>query len=1236
MKILARVGAGAAIAFCFFIVGCGGVGIATAGVPAISQVIPTSISAGSGDTTVQVVGSYLSDSTVLLWNDTPLSTTLVNDSTVSSPVEAASVAAPSTVELQLMNRVTGRKGNKVTFPITSRTAPLSISTTSLPGGTVGTAYSTTLSANGGTSPFSWQFTSGGMVPGLVVNSNGSITGTPTAAGTFSLGLTVTDSSQPAQTRFIALLLNIAAQPANASASMQALSVTTSSLASGTAGTAYSQALQATGGSGSYSWSIASGTLPSGLILSDSGIISGTPNASGSATFTAIVRDRSNPQQTATTVSLTISIAPVPLNISSTSVATGTSGRPYNAALQAVGGTPGYKWAVRSGALPNGLSLNSTTGVISGTPMASGKVSFVAAVNDSSSPTESASAQMTINIAAAPLSILTSVLPTVTAGTGYSQTLQATGGTAPYQWSITAGQLPAGLVLSASTGTISGTPTASGTSTFTATATDSSSPALTSSVQMSLQISATVAPMSIIAPSSATGTVGTAFSQPLIVSGGTGPYTWSVTGNLPAGVTLASNGVISGTPGTGSNGSYNVTVKVADAESPVQSTSSSMLITINAAANPLAIATSTLSSATAGTAYSQSLLATGGTTGYTWSVTAGSLPEGLTLSSGGAITGTPSASGTSSFTATVSDSSSPAQTQSANLSIVVAAAQASTGGTTWYVRPDGGTRYSANVTTGQCDGLGDAPYPGTGVNQHCAFSSPMMFFTDGSYNTGSGLGWSWIGQGGDTYLIRGSLASGASYRMGYANNGQYCDSTGCWGIAGAPIDSYMPPPPNGTASQHTRILGENYGACTSATAKTQLHGGWGLYTVMNMRGASYVDLACLDVTDFSSCGGANQAVSCDSTQDYARFGILTTNGTHDFTMTDVNIHGLAYTGLQGPTGGNVVYNRINIMGNGGSGFNADDGSGTTGFGSLLVENYNISWNGCAEEYPIVDAIPYGDCRDDQTGGYGDGFGTTTVASPAPGWQVHFDQGIVSYNTQDGLDALHISGPGSTMTVTRTLAYGNEGQQIKVGGATAIIQNSVIVGNCKALTQTIPGRPVPTGDNLGDFCRAGNSAVVIGVTPGQPAIFQNNTIQTSGNIGLEVVTNGPSVATNTLLYNNNIFIGYNNPDNDNQNPTPIYGDTDLTMLTNPGASWTNNSYYGWRANWSCPAAGESNAQCGDPGLTDETWHLYGYGNLAPLSLSSPVVGAGIVVPSISLDYTGSTRPNPPSIGAYEYPN
>ena len=145
----------------------------------------------------------------------------------------------------------------------------------------------------------------------------------------------------------------------------------------------------------------------------------------------------------------------------------------------------------------------------------------------------------------------------------------------------------------------------------------------------------------------------------------------------------------------------------------------------------------------------------------------------------------------------------------------------------------------------------------------------------------------------------------------------------------------------------------------------------------------------------------------SLDDFASNGIEWSNTSTNDTLTNISIHGMAKAGMLGPTGSGVVMKNISITGNASSGWNADDGSGNTGTGSLLVQDFDISWNGCAEEYPIVDKLPYQDCADDNGGGYGDGFGTTTTASN-PGWQAHFDRGVVSYNTQDGLDALHLTG------------------------------------------------------------------------------------------------------------------------------------------------------------------------------------------------------------------------------------
>jgi hypothetical protein len=530
--------------------------------------------------------------------------------------------------------------------------------------------------------------------------------------------------------------------------------------------------------------------------------------------------------------------------------------------------------------------------------------------------------------------------------------------------------------------------------------------------------------------------------------------------------------------------------------------------------------------------------------------------------------------------------------------------------TWYVRPDGGTRYSKNAN-GQCDGTADAPYPGSGNNRHCAFKDVRYLWSDGSYTYGKDLpGWGWIGSGGDTYIIRGSIGTGVSYRVGW-NSSKYCDPTGCWGITGDSAASGAPPPPSGSAAQHTRILGENYASCHSASAKTQLHGGWGVGTVLNLSGASYVDVACLDITDFSACGRATQKVGCDPTQDFAQNGIGFTNtSTHD-TLTDIHIHGMATNGIGGPTGDGVVMDYVDILGNASSGWNTDNG--TTGRGSLLVQHYDISWNGCAEEYPVVHSIPYGDCTDQDHGGYGDGFGTATMDSPPPGWQVHFDQGVVSYNTQDGLDALHIGGRGSSMTVSHTRAFSNMGQQIKVGGAAAIVTDNLIVGNCKAMGEKIPGTPPEFNAKLGLFCRAGDTAVLVNVPDDQPAIFRGNTIYSNNQIALEVEYPGGSSSPKAAIkYDDNIFIGF--PGSEGKYPTPIYSNTDLKMFTNPGASFSNNVTYRPRSNWSATKPHETGGSSGDPHLKDETWHPYGYGDASPTK-PTPDKNSSQVAPSSS---------------------
>jgi hypothetical protein len=175
----------------------------------------------------------------------------------------------------------------------------SITTSSLPDATVGSAYSQDLSASSGTSPYSWSVTSGSLPAGLSLASDGTISGTPTTAGTSTFTVQLTDSSSPAST--VTAQLSLTVDPA-------ALAVTTSSLPDGAAGSAYSQDLSASGGTSPYSWSVTSGSLPAGLSLASDGTISGTPASAGTSTFTVQVTDSGNPAQTATQ-QLTLTVDP---------------------------------------------------------------------------------------------------------------------------------------------------------------------------------------------------------------------------------------------------------------------------------------------------------------------------------------------------------------------------------------------------------------------------------------------------------------------------------------------------------------------------------------------------------------------------------------------------------------------------------------------------------------------------------------------------------------------------------------------------------------------------------------------------------------------------------------------------------------------------------------------------------------------------------------------------------------
>ena len=164
----------------------------------------------------------------------------------------------------------------------SQPAPTITTSSPLPAGTAGTAYSTTLAASGGATPYTWSLASGSLPSGLTLIGGGTIGGTPGAAGTYSFMVRVTGGNSLSSTKEFNLTIN---------AVLPALTIATASpLPSGTVSTAYGATLAASGGATPYTWSLASGSLPSGLSLNGGGTVGGTPGAAGTYSFTVKVTD----------------------------------------------------------------------------------------------------------------------------------------------------------------------------------------------------------------------------------------------------------------------------------------------------------------------------------------------------------------------------------------------------------------------------------------------------------------------------------------------------------------------------------------------------------------------------------------------------------------------------------------------------------------------------------------------------------------------------------------------------------------------------------------------------------------------------------------------------------------------------------------------------------------------------------------------------------------------------------
>jgi uncharacterized repeat protein (TIGR03803 family) len=466
----------------------------------------------------------------------------------------------------------------------------------------------------------WTGPQKGSLSGGVYGGSAKIT--PTANGVYTYALTCGGK----ESGFAKLVVNDAGP----------LQIVTKSLKQATVSQRYDAVVTAIGGFPDYTWSV-SGDFPSGLGFdTTNGTVSGTPVQFGSYPVVFEVKDSSKPPEQST-MAITITVKSgltLVQNLSNPILGTAFS---QSLAPDTSGGLPPYTWKLTAGPLPPGLQLNSTTGLISGTPTKEGQFSFTITVSDSEETPDKLPVTFKLKVAGPLQVITTSPLPAAAVGDYYTRALQASGGTPPYIWSFgknAAGSVPPGLSLTTD-GTLAGTPTqytplSVNHNTFGVEVSDSSNPKQTTPATLSILVERTLKIETTALPNA---TVGVTTEVPLTASGGIPPYTWTAT-TLPnpnIGVQIVNGNTLEYNPIAATNSIVTLTVK--DSENIADTNQVDLPLTIM----PLQLATTTTltsSNSTAGT--SQSIVLTAKVTQPQGGVT----PTGqVTFFNGTAILGT---------------------------------------------------------------------------------------------------------------------------------------------------------------------------------------------------------------------------------------------------------------------------------------------------------------------------------------------------------------------------------------------------------------------------------------------------------------------------------------------------------------------------------------------------------------------------------------------------------------------
>src|SRR5262245_17825493 len=342
-------------------------------------------------------------------------------------------------------------------PVIAPCSPITINPATLPDGFIGQAYSSRLSAPGGLRPYNFSLLSGSLPPGLTLSSNGSISGTPTTTGSYNFTVRVRDANNCFGIHFYTIEV-----------ACSLITVNPATLPAAKVGVFYSQTFSASGGTAPYSFGTNISALPSGLTWNTNGTLSGTTTQVGSYPFIVGVYDANGcfgeRGYTLVVACPTINIAPdiIPMRVN----------QPVYSQLYATGGTQPYLFSLVSSQMPDSLTLSSD-GFVSGIPRYAGELDRRVRVQDANGCIGEKDIRLSILPACTSITLNPTSMPVGVVGYSYSQTISATGGTAPYTFSLYPPEddIPPGLSL-APDGNLTGTPMTAGRYQFIVLATDS--------------------------------------------------------------------------------------------------------------------------------------------------------------------------------------------------------------------------------------------------------------------------------------------------------------------------------------------------------------------------------------------------------------------------------------------------------------------------------------------------------------------------------------------------------------------------------------------------------------------------------------------------------------------------------------------------------------------------------------------------------------------------------------------